>query len=172
MDKNRPKMLSFTASVLPNVLPDHTKYEDLPDGKAPLVSELSRLEALGLVARGRPEDGGLITFNADLGDDEGKIDNAILVDLFGTVPINNLVHALQPSRHWHPSAHATVDRDCELDSTLSFAVLTKEQTKLVTAGSVKNRISIDILRQAATPSGRKRVDQTLFLGKWSVIPFL
>ncbi|KZV59456.1 hypothetical protein PENSPDRAFT_695121 [Peniophora sp. CONT] len=128
---NSQAMLLFTATVLPS---------------GPLFGELFRLEGVNLVAHGRADEGGLITFNADLGDNEGKIEGFVLVDLFGLAGITNLVGALStPRNHWHPIA--------------------REGTKLVTAGSIMNKITIDILRAAATPLGRKDVNQTLYLNE-------
>ncbi|KZV67298.1 hypothetical protein PENSPDRAFT_688206 [Peniophora sp. CONT] len=175
---NSQAMLSFTATVLPSVLSGEFPREDAPadqivHARAPQFGELSRLEGENLVVRGRADEGGLITFNADLGDDEGKIEGFVLVDLFGLAGITNLVGALPaPRNHWHPIARAREDRDSELDSTLDFVVLSKEGTKLVTAGSIKNKITIDILRSAATPSGRKNVNQTLYLGARRRLPTL
>ena len=119
--------------------------------------------------RGDEDEGGLITFDASLGNDEAKIESFVMVDLFGSVGINNLLRELPPPRnHWHPTSHATIDRDSEIESTLDFVVLSKERTALVTAGSIKNKVTIDVLRSAATPQNKKPIEKTLYLGKWLV----
>ena len=161
-EDGRQTLKTFNASVLPVKMPSPGTSPKVT--KSPNNQELSRLEGLGLVARGSEEAGGVISFDSSLGGNEAAIESFILVDLFGAVGINNLLRDLPPSRNWHPRSDASVERDRELDSTLCFVVLTKDNLSLVTAGSIKNKITIDILRGAATPKGRPAVERTLYLG--------